>query len=330
MRNITSNKTINLTFAIIAIGLLLSFFTTSHNVIYLGNKVLSEKGLQVERHMDVLEGNAGNPWQYRVLAPYMIRVVFKVFVRLNLSNYIATAFIIFRFIQDTLIFLLSYIYYRKLYLSIPYSLIGMILLAWGMSYSNYDSDLQFNTYFDVIFYLLAGLSILKERFVWIIPITILAALNRETSGLIPILGIAIAVFTLPKGSVRKLLPVFISALLSYAAIFVGLRLFYGPQELIIPYETYPGLELLGYNLSSTKTWDQLFATLSVIPLIAFVGYRKWPKQLRVFFWVIVPIWIVIHAIGSVMAETRVFLVPQTLVFIPGALLSLSKLEDATA
>ena len=61
------------------------------------------------------------------------------------------------------------------------------------------SDIQFNTFFDVTFYLLAGLCILQKRFVWIVPITLLAALNRETSGLIPFL-LMFSIFALPEGS----------------------------------------------------------------------------------------------------------------------------------
>ena len=54
-----------------------------------------------------------------------------------------------------------------------------------------------------------------------------------------------------------------------------------------------------------------------------IGYRKWPLELRAFFWVIVPVWFLVHAFGSVMAETRLLLVPQAMVFIPGALLCLA-------
>jgi hypothetical protein len=314
-------KTIALATAIVVFGLLLGNFTTSQHVKARGIYYFrsGEQGTQLMRHKAVLEGEAGNPWQYRVLAPYLVRVVFKIFVRLNIEHYKAAAFIFFRTMQDAVILILSFVYYRKLRLSMSHALLGMILLAWGMSYSHYNSDLQFNTFFDVIFYLLAGLCILQGRFVWIIPITILAALNRETSGLIPFLLLATAFFVLPKGSVRKVLPVFISALVSYLAIFIGLRIIYGEQVLLIASGNPPGFDLLWYNISRAITWEQLFATLNIIPIVAMFGYQKWPRQLRVFFWVIVPNWLIIHAFVAVMAEGRLFLVPQAMVFIPGAL-----------
>ncbi len=323
MGNNALARKITLTAIIILIALLLGMFTTSEYVKGIGIEYL-EHGNQINRHLAVLEGHAGNPWQYRVLAPYLISVVLEIFKNLHIPHYIAASFIFFRVVLDTLILLLSYAYYRKLGLSLPHALIGMAILAWGMSYSHYDSDLQYSTFFDIIFYLLAGLCILKGRFIWIIPITLLAALNRETSVFIPLLPLLVAIFVLPKGSLRKAIPVFATAFAIYIVIFSALRIVYGQQHLLTPYGHQPGLDLLQYNLFRIMTWRQLIATLSVIPLIALIGYKKWPLQLRVFFWAIVPIWFVVHLFGAVMAETRLFLVPQALVFIPGALLVLAQ------
>jgi hypothetical protein len=320
MKNKTKYKTIAMTTIIILMGILLGVFTTSQYVRARDFSYIEERGYQIIRHQKIVEGNAGNPWQYRVLAPYLINGVLDLFKRIQIPNTIASSFFFFRILQDSLILLISIVYFRRLGISLPLALIGMMLLAWGMSYSHYDSDLSFNTFFDVIFYLLAGYCILRGKFVWIIPITILAAFNRETSGLIPFLPLAIAKFSLPKGSVRKMMPVFIASILCYGAIFIGLRLSYGEQILLTPYDHQPGLDLLWYNISRSITWENLVATLGIIPILALFGYSKWPVQLKVFFWVIVPIWIFIHAPAAVMAEGRHFLVPQAMVFIPGALI----------
>jgi hypothetical protein len=237
---------------------------------------------------------------------------------LEIPYHVAISFIFFRVIQDASIFVIAFAYYKHLGLSAPHALIGMILLAWGMSYSHYDSDLQFSTFFDVTFYLLAGLCILLERYIWLVPITILAALNRETSGFIPFMYLFSSIF-MKKEAWSKTMPVFGAILLAYVTIYAALRFAYGEQELIIPYDHHPGIELLKFNLFRLVTWEQLFATLSFIPILAMVGYRKWSPHLRVFFWVIVPLWFVVHAFGAVMAEARLFLVPQALIFIPGAL-----------
>ena len=308
--------------AIAAIALSLGLFTTIAHVGQLGVYYLEEGG-QLGRHLAVLQGQAGNPWQYRVLAPHLIEGIIALFKQLAIPYPTAVAFVFSRVVLDTFVLLLAYEYYRRLGLPLPHALLGMAVLAWGISYSHYDSDLQFNTFFDVIFYLLAALCILQGRYRWIIPITLLAALNRETSGLIPFL-LPAAVWAARPGSVRRVLPIAGAALATYVAVWAGLRLAYGSQELFIPYGHRPGLELLQYNLLRTVTWWQLIATLNIVPLIGLLAYRRWPPQLRAFFWTIVPVWFVVHALGAVMAETRLFLVPQALVFIPAALWALSR------
>jgi hypothetical protein len=191
------------------------------------------------------------------------------------------------------------------------------LLAWGMSYSHYDSDLQFATFLDVSFYLTAALLILNDRLSWLVPLTALAALNRETSGLIVGLPVIVALFE------RRPLarPFAVSALagFAYLGVFVALRLAYPPQHLLLPYGVRQGLPLLQYNMLRPITWERLIATLGVIPLLALFGYSSWSAQLKGLFWGIVPVWVILHAFMSVMAESRLFLVPQAVIFIPAAL-----------
>jgi hypothetical protein len=282
-----------------------------------------EQGLQMQRHTAVLQGTAVNPWQYRILADYLVEGAIWLFQNLDIPRPIASAFIAFRFVQNLLIFLLAYLYYRKLELSPAHALLGLSLLAWGMTYAYYDSDLQFNTYFDIIFYLLAGLLILANKPLWIIPLMFLAACNRETSGLIPFMLLALV---LPagaenrdEGARRKTLIVAGIGLAIFALIFFILRVIFPDRPVSMPYGHAMGPDLLQYNLFRGITWAQLFATLSIVPALALLAYKKWQPALRIFFWVVVPLWFLIHPFTSVMAETRVFLVPQALVFIPGAL-----------
>ncbi len=301
--------------------LLFSTFTVYIQVTALEKPYMAylEKGLQIQRHTDVLQGKAPNPWQYRVLADVLVEGVIQIFRNLAISHPVGSAFISFRFLQNVLIFWLAYIYYRKLNLPAAHALVGMAALAWGMTYANYDSDLQFNTYFDIIFYLLAGLLILAKRPVWMILLMVFAGLNRETSGLIPFLALALILPWNATAKNRQVIFPAAAALLVFAVIFVSLRLIYPNQPISVPRGQQMGLDLLQYNLFRAPTWIQLFGTLSIIPALALLAYKKWPFPLRVFFWVIVPLWMLIHPFTSIMAESRVFLVPQTLIFIPGAL-----------
>jgi hypothetical protein len=71
------------------------------------------------------------------------------------------------------------------------------------------------------------------------------------------------------------------------------------------------------------TWEQLLATLGIVPILAVLTYGRWPKALRIFFWVIVPIWVGVHFVAALVAETRLMLVPQALVFTRGALFGIA-------
>ena len=103
-------------------------------------------------------------------------------------------------------------------------------------------------------------------------------------------------------------------------IFVGLRVAYGPQELLVPYGYHIGIELFTYNMTLPATYIEVFGVLSVLPVLAILSMKRWPHILIRFFWAVVPIWFVIHVFASIIAESRLLLVPTALVFIPGTLL----------
>ena len=304
---------------VLAAIFVLAAFTTHTYVHARGYKFL-DTGVQIHRHLKMMEGHAGNPWQYRVLSAYLVEGLIRVLRAAGVSHPHVPAFIGFRFVQDVAIFLVAVLYFKKLGVSLPNAVLGIMVLAWGVSYSLYDSDLEFNTFFDLLFYLLAGLAIISNRSVWILPITALAALNRETSGLIPFMYLAVALVTAPKTSRKRAAFLAGLSLGVYLLVFFGLRIAYGDQTLLVPYGHSPGIPLLRYNVLRATTWWQLMATLGLVPFLALFGYRKWPVPLRVFFWVVAPAWFAIHLVAAVMAETRVLLVPQALVFIPGALI----------
>ena len=303
---------------LLAIAVALGCFTTGSYVAVLGMDYL-DHGNQIIRHLAIMKGHGGDPWQYRILAPYLLKSVIGLFELAGAERPVAQAFMMFRTAQDSAVLLLAYAWYRQLDLSVPAAMLGMAMLAWSMSYSHYDSDLQFSTFFDVMFYLAAALCIVRGAWRWIVPLTVLAALNRETSGFIPILLLAAAHVMPPASRWRAALPGAALALACYIGVGLGLRLVYGAQISVLPYDHQPGLDMLGYNLLRLVTWQQLLATLSVIPLVALWGYRRWPAVLKGFFWTLVPLWFLIHALLAVLAESRLLLVPQALVLIPAAL-----------
>ena len=280
-------------------------------------------GEQLKRHNAVIHGTTGSPYQYRVFSEYLVEGTIVILKTLKIPLSEISAFITFRLLQNIIIFSLAMIYYQALGITTYSSLIGISLLSWGMSHATYNSDLSFNLYSDVIFYLLAGITILYRKFLWIIPITGLAALNRETSGLIPCMLLAECWFMRRKNQ-KILQPVLIviTAIMLYIGIFYGLRYLMGPRWLITASGKVPGFDLFRYNVSRYITWLQLVSTLGILPLMAIFSIRQWPYILKSFFWIVVPPWFLIHFFASAIAETRLLLVPHALIFLPGALLGL--------
>ncbi len=278
---------------------------------------------QEKVHLQMMAGTAGNPWQYRILADALLDPPLLWLKGLGVPQPESLSFIALRFLQCVFILLLAGLYYRRLGLFLYENLIGLAILAWSMSYSLYNSDLSFNVFFDVGLYLLAGLLILGRRYVWVVLLMLPAALNRETSLLIPFM----LYFSVRSGATdaterrRGYIAAGIS-LLIYALIFAGLRIHYGQQQFLTADGYYPGLGLLLVNVQRWTTWEQLSITLGFIPILALFAYREWPPVLKVFFWVIVPVWFAVHFVAALVAETRLFLVPQALIFVPGALLGL--------
>lgn len=316
----------NFWFVLIVAAILLSIATTYAQVEDVTLHFI--KNQQDKVHQQMMEGGAGNPWQYRILADWMVDYLIRFLFDINFSAPKASAYIAFRFLQCMLIFISAGIYYRKLGLS-PFSvLIGLSILMWGMSHSLYNSDLSLNVFFDIAFYLLSAILIMDGKFAWLPLLMIPAAFNRETSALIPLMLAAFVFFDRDQpNKVKSALIHSTVGIIVFIFIFFGLRSYYGEQEFLTADGYYPGVGLLVLNITRWVTWEQLLITLGLIPFLAVLGYSSWPRVLRIFFWMTVPIWFGVHFFASLVAESRLFLVPQALVFIPGLLFGLSVKTD---
>ncbi len=274
-------------------------------------------GGQLQRHDDVLTGQAPNPWQYRVLSEIVAEGFIDLFRFLRVPDPIGLGFVSFRVLQNIAVFLLAFALYHQTSTSKLLPFIGVVLLACTIKNGFYDNDLSFNTYFDVIFYLAAVLLILRRHYFWVALLMLPAALNRETSGVIPFLMLAALLDNL-QFLQKKYIPVYL-AIAIFALVFIGLRFLYPDRPIYIPYKQTPGYQLLLYNLTRAFTWNQLFHTLGFAPLLGFIFFFVLPNLWQRFFLVLCPVWFGIHAFLSVMGETRLFFVPQAIIFIPAVL-----------
>ena len=285
--------------------------------------------IQLERHAGFIAGNSEffNPWQYRVFSGWVLEGFIRAFNWLPLQLHPYAPYFALRLLQNILIFWAGYHFYKALSIkSWLLLLTGLLLLAFNMSNSNWQADLAFNTYFDVLFYLLAGYVVLKKHPAWIIPLTVIAVLNRETSGFIPFM-LMLTAFDLRQFRLtdKSRLIYGLIALLLFGLLFVGVRWYYGlrPYEAIHDIDT--PLEFFRFNMLFFNMYPQLIGTLGIVPLLAILGFRRWPFFLQATGLLIVPFWILIHLFKSMAMETRLFLVPQALIFIP-ALLCLIEYE----
>ena len=230
------------------------------------------------------------------------------------------------------IFTLSAWYWGRLGASKGMTILGLAKLAWAFSYAGYGSDLAFSTYFDVLLYLLAAWLILLDQLGWMVLVIALAALNRETSALIPFLFLAAAMRPAGRPGVvdRWALRIAAVGLLVFLLEYGPTRLLLGPRPSMCPYGHELGLDLLGLNLTWIYSYFSTAAAFSVIPWLALIYWTSWPPILKRFFWAIVPLWLVAHLFLGAIAEARLLLVPYVIVLLPAALLAVQKSPGAAA
>jgi hypothetical protein len=312
---------------VVILSVLLAALTVKLQVDSLDGGVQYINTVQLARHANVLAGHAPNPWQYRLLSEWIAEAFVRIAGLLAIPDALVVGFIALRILQNIAIFLVGFALYRRLSRSRLSALAGVLLLAASIANSYHDNDLSFNTYFDILFYLLAGLLLLSHRYYAVVIMSLFAALNRETSGIIPFLMAATILEDNARPGLRRFVPA-VLALALYAAAFFGLRALYLARPLYIPYKHAPGVPLFLYNVTRQFTWDQLWRTLGLTPVLSLASLPAWPRLWKWFFILLCPIWFTIHAFASVAAETRLFLVPQSLVFIPGVLFLLGWLANS--
>lgn len=270
---------------------------------------------QASRHDAVLRRAAGDPWSYRLLSDELIEALRRFLPDVSLS----ATFVAVRFVQNIAIFVLAATYFASFGFRPAVVHAGLAALAWSMCFANYNAGLAFDTYFDVLFYLAAATLVAHRRVALVPPLALLAATNRETALLIPLL----MAVTDDGLSHRRRLAAAGATLLAQVAVALAIRVLVGPQDLIVGGEGHrQGWALLAYNVGRPVTWLNLGTTYLVLPAAAALAWRRWPARLRTTFVGMVPLWTAVHFVAGIAAETRLFLVPWVIVILPAALVAL--------
>lgn len=271
---------------------------------------------QVARHRAVLEGRAGDPWQYRVFATWLNEGLFRAAQRLGDVS-LPETFVAVRLVQNWLILFVYSSFLVALGLGTSAAGLGLSLLAYAMSLSTWHAGLAFATWYELAFFVAGALLVLRRRYAWLLPLALLAAANKESSLLLPVLLLGAGPPTRERG--RLLAACFAGQLAVIALIRIGI----GPQPLISAEGHTPGLDLLGYNVGRAVSWAQLLLCFGVVPLVAVSAWREWPAVLRRWCgWLVLP-WLGAHFVLAIVAETRLLLVPHALVFLPAALIAVA-------
>ena len=317
-----------LTPPLVILALLLTLGTVYTQFFVYGEDYLAES--ESGRQRAVIGRAAPSPRQYRVLAAWLIEGLERAGRALGVSTP-TPAFLVARVLQNLAIFLLAALWYRRLIGPRPSRIAwGLIFLAWGMSYAFRDGGLDFSVYFSAILCLLAALAVSSGRDLWIVPITLAAALNRSTAFVIPLAYLACRLRrpSGPRSPGAKALFVFSLSLSLWLGVFFGLRLHFGWKPLDRVWLQRPGLDLLLFNYRHSLTWAKLVWTLNVLPLACLLSRRIWPSELKRWALVLLPAVFLVVPCYQWLSETRAVLAPLAVVFVPGALLLEKSLSAA--
>jgi hypothetical protein len=263
---------------------------------------------RAERHAEILAHRGKDPYVYRLLAPELAEAGRRLFGRAGASpdvaperSYLALHFaatfaglLLFRRVLDALC-------------PAPWGLAGTLLFAALHPASYRYFWFQPDSPIDLALWLLAAwLAVRGRSGLWLIPLTAVGALNRETIFFAPLLYGALAWDRVPR---RRLFMECAAALATWAAVFLGLRLWIGPAERVVSVTT-----LMHENLGDPLAWlyaGCFFGVLWVLPVFRWSRASPALKRLTL---VLIPSFLLDIVFGRI-RETRLFL-PLSICLIP--------------
>lgn len=321
---------------------------------------------QYQRHLDFMRGASPffNPWQYRVLCPMIVEAgkwtyehtvdkvvpleTFKTLdpvkaagspveleTILNRKDGIIylIVFAACRLVMNVFIYLLCFSIFAYFTRSNWLNTLCVLLVSLTMGNAVFNSDLSLNTYMDLLLFLwMACVVLYRANAWWIVPITILGALNRETALLIP--GLYFLAAAVDPANKKRLLglswlqnpPVrtwVITAvsLAAFLVVFIGIRMHYGFKPPGMAEETGMtfGWQLIKFNTTGrygVQTLIEMYGVLGFLPLAWLFCFRRLPVLLRAWSLVLLPCWIGLHFVSTQAGESRYYLVTLILVLIP--------------
>ncbi len=275
--------------------------------------------VQLARHVAVLQHTADAPWVYRQLSEWILVPFIDLSELLTQSPTIG--FLSFRFVL-TFVILMSL---RVLCSSLKSNwLVSSVVVSILMSTATFDSDLSFNTYAEIAFaVLLVNTYFFAQtghgyKKILLFSLVFFGVLNRETLLLVLLAVIGAEVFQIMPGSrqdglitATKALFRRVDLLVAGIATYLSNRLLVGDRPPMIPYGVHFGHETLLSNLR-LESLDKPMVFWIIFAVFLLTRNRFTSPYEKMCF-CLLAVWIPVHFVGSFLVESRVLLVPVSLI-----------------
>jgi hypothetical protein len=115
----------------------------------------------------------------------------------------------------------------------------------------------------------------------------------------------------------------------FLIVYLGIRAILGGANVAgsgFGNEITPGLTLFWMNLTDLRAWANTFFMYAFLPL-SVLGIRFWPVILKKYLVGVAIPWFILNYWFGTAHETRLFLLPLALVFIPASLFVIRQMKN---
>lgn len=272
----------------------------------------SWRDYQADEHVRVMAGNFFSPDQYRILTYALADIL----VRLGLP--IHSAHEVWRVIFTAASLFVFYRFARG-WFSPLLALMGMFMLAAAIPLTYVYYMMQVSDPLNMLIFFLAFWAMRERRDRWLIPLVGIGMLNRESPIMIPVFYAAVRL----GDAWRRWLPLAVVLGALAVAVYVGLRVAYGPKP---PCCSTDPVEHLIVNFTD---WRAYVDALGVLNLALWGGWRGWSRRplfLRRLA-LAVPVFLIPYLMYGTVREARYYL-PVLAIGIPLSLFYLLEASGA--
>ncbi len=244
-------------------------------------------GMRQTLHDSILAGTADSPYRYRVLVPYLMEGLTRLF---DLVTTRKNAFLAAYSIYDAVVFntfvLTLFAFLRRWY-SKGGALVATLFFVALMPLAFFDHGFQPWSWLEAALFPLGLLLLYERKAGWFALVSLIAVLNRETGIFLPLTAVIVAWFSRRDASPQGFgFPVALGTLAACIGILVGLRLGLGQAEHVHTLGSIAKRNLSGVHLG--KSIPQIALFLGIAWTFLPAGIRQAHPFLRRVAWILIP------------------------------------------